>query len=114
MLLLFRAGQRALILLPSSLQKSLVWIMKFIKPTGRGTEGYGFDQDVILALKYLTHDKSVEYFDYVKKIKENPIAMQVKLADLKHNSDLTRYDELEDWMVKRNEKYIKAIDLLLS
>lgn len=69
----------------------------------------GFDETIISALKYLTHDKSVPYADYIKKIKENPIARAVKLADLKHNSDLSRYDELEEWMIKRNQKYLDAI-----
>ncbi len=82
--------------------------------TFKDLENYGFGEEIITALRYLTHDKSVAYMDYILKIKENPIAMQVKLADLKHNSDLSRYDEIEDWMPKRNEKYIKAIELLTA
>jgi (p)ppGpp synthase/HD superfamily hydrolase len=73
---------------------------------------YGFPDEIILALRYLTHDKQVPYMDYIEKIKENPIAKAVKLEDLRHNSDLSRYEELEDWMTKRNEKYIAAIESL--
>lgn len=73
---------------------------------------YGFPDEIILALRYLTHDKQVPYMEYIEKIKENPIAKAVKLEDLKHNSDLSRYEELEDWMTKRNEKYIAAIESL--
>ena len=50
----------------------------------------GFSDEVIDALKLLTHDPIVPYMDYVKKIKENEIARKVKLADLLHNSDLSR------------------------
>lgn len=50
--------------------------------------------------------------EYIEKIKENPIAKTVKPEDLKHNSDLSRYDEIEDWMNKRNEKYVLAIEAL--
>ncbi len=75
-------------------------------------EAYGFSDEIVTALRYLTHDKSVEYMDYVLKIKENPIAAKVKLADLRHNADLSRYEELEDWMCQRNQKYIKAMELL--
>ena len=72
----------------------------------------GFPSDVIDALMLLTHEKSVPYMDYIKKISGNPIAVAVKLADLKHNSDLTRLDVIGDKDVKRAEKYKKAIEIL--
>ena len=50
--------------------------------------------------------------DYVKKIKSNPIARAVKIADLKHNSDLTRLDEITEKALKRREKYLEALELL--
>ena len=49
-----------------------------------------FPQEVIAVLRLLTHEKDVPYFDYVRAIKANPIAVKVKLADLDHNSDQTR------------------------
>ena len=72
----------------------------------------GFGDDVTDALALLTHDPSVPYMDYVEKIKENPIATAVKLADLKHNSDLSRMDVIDEWAAQRTEKYRKAIALL--
>lgn len=72
----------------------------------------GFDESVIDALRLLTHNDDTEYMDYVAKIKENPIAKAVKLADLKHNSDLTRLDVVDEKALKRREKYLKAIELL--
>lgn len=73
-----------------------------------------FSATVIEALKLLTHDKSIDYFDYVIKLKSNPIAKKVKLADLYHNSDITRMENPteKDW--KRKEKYQKAIQILLE
>ena len=50
----------------------------------------GFGDEVIAALRLLTHEKGVPYMDYVKAIAENPIARRVKLADLRHNMDTTR------------------------
>lgn len=44
-----------------------------------------FSPEIIEALKLLTHDKNVDYLEYVRKIKNNPIARKVKLADLYHN-----------------------------
>ncbi len=72
----------------------------------------GIPAEVIEALKLLTHDESVPYLDYVKIIKSNDIAKAVKLADLKHNSDLTRFDEVKEKDLKRVEKYKKAIGIL--
>jgi hypothetical protein len=46
--------------------------------------------DVIQAVSLLTHDKQQPYFDYLAEVKQNPLARIVKLADLKHNSDLSR------------------------
>lgn len=69
----------------------------------------GFSDEVIDALKLLTHDPIVPYMDYVKKIKENEIARKVKLADLKHNSDLSRCNGFKP---KKYETYLEAIDYL--
>lgn len=72
----------------------------------------GFDDDVIEALKLMTHDEDVPYMDYVVKIKDIPIAKAVKLADLQHNSDLSRLDVVDEKALLRKEKYAKAIELL--
>lgn len=71
-----------------------------------------FSQTVIEALKLLTHDKSVEYLEYIKEIKNNPIARKVKLADLKHNSDKTRLLSVREKDIERYKKYQKAIEIL--
>lgn len=67
-----------------------------------------FPAEVIDALRLMTHDKSVPYLDYVRKIGTNPIAAKVKLADLTHNSDLTRLDAVTEKDLERVEKYKKA------
>ena len=74
----------------------------------------GFGQDVVDALALMTHDKSVPYLDYVARIKDNPIARTVKLADLAHNSDPTRLDVIDEKTKERLAKYKKAIKLLES
>lgn len=72
----------------------------------------GFPQEVLEALNCLTHSEGVEYFDYVKNIGKNEIATDVKLADLEHNSDLTRLNEVTEWDLLRVEKYKKCIEYL--
>lgn len=71
-----------------------------------------FPKEVTDAIALMTHNDSVPYLDYVKEIKTNPIASKVKLADLKHNSDLTRLDTVDDKALERVEKYKKAINIL--
>lgn len=72
----------------------------------------GFDGEILKALILLTHKDAMDYMDYVAKIKTNPIAKAVKLADLHHNSDLTRLDTVDQKALERKEKYQKAIKLL--
>ena len=72
----------------------------------------GFNQEVLDAIALMTHDKNMPYMEYVAKIRENPIARAVKLADLRHNSDLTRMDEITETELKRVEKYKAAMQLL--
>lgn len=72
----------------------------------------GFSKSITDAIALMTHANDVEYMDYVREIKNNPIAKAVKLADLKHNSDLTRLDAADEKALSRREKYLKAIKLL--
>lgn len=64
------------------------------------------------ALLLLTHDKEVPYFEYVEKIKSNPLAKEVKLSDLKQNSNLKRLRTVTEKDRTRAEKYKKAISIL--
>ena len=70
--------------------------------------------DELQALKLLTRDEKISYLDYVEKIKHNKLAAQVKIADLKHNSDLSRIDKnfLTEKDFKRVEKYQAALKIL--
>ena len=72
----------------------------------------GFPDSVTEALALMTHDDSVPYLDYVANLKDNIIARAVKLADLRHNSDLSRLDKVDEKALERVEKYKNAIELL--
>ncbi len=74
----------------------------------------GFNNEIIEALRLLTHRHGVEYMDYVKEVKNNEIARKVKIADLKHNSDLTRFnpENITEKDLKRQKKYLNAITFL--
>lgn len=72
----------------------------------------GFPKPVTDALALMAHDKTVPYIDYVAKIKTNPIAKAVKLADLRHNSDTSRLEYVDEKVLCRIRKYHDAIELL--
>lgn len=75
-----------------------------------------FPQEVTDALRLLNHEKGTDYFDYVRAIKQNPVAVKVKLADLAHNSDETRFagcgDIPAEQLARWREKYAKARAIL--
>ena len=69
----------------------------------------GFPPVVIENLRLLTHEDGVPYGDYITHIKGHPVARAVKLADLRHNSDLSRYDSVDERAKERQQKYLDAI-----
>lgn len=72
----------------------------------------GFSDEVIQALDLMTHRDGDDYFVYVRRLAHNPLARKVKLADLKHNSDISRLETVTDKDLERAEKYKKAIEYL--
>ena len=72
----------------------------------------GIPEKVIEALRLLTHSPEVPYMEYVAKTASDPIAAAVKLADLNHNSDMSRLDNITDKDIQRHKKYLDAVSLL--
>lgn len=79
-----------------------------------GLRDAGIAPEIINHVRLLTHDKSVPYLDYIAAIKGDPVACEVKLADLRHNSDLGRLNTITDKDRERLAKYQQALELLLS
>jgi len=76
-----------------------------------------FPKEVVDAVKLLTHDQCMDYFEYVRAIRHNPVARKVKLADLAHNSDDTRANGsglTEEQRIWWKVKYGKAKALLMD
>lgn len=68
----------------------------------------GYSDRVLVALTLLTHDLAVPYDDYIKDIARHDDARRVKLADLDHNSRVTRLKGLRKKDHDRLEKYCRA------
>ena len=69
----------------------------------------GFPDEILHSLQLLTHAKGVPYMDYIYALSSDPIARQVKIADLKHNLDSTR----TNGAIPRKQKlYLQALEYL--
>ena len=75
-------------------------------------EELGFSKTIIEAVDILTKKKEQDYQSYLNLVKTNELARVVKLADLRHNSDLTRLSKITTKDIERNKKYRSAIAFL--
>ena len=83
----------------------------------------GVDEDVLAALQLLTHAKTEDYFDYVRRIAAsgNTTAIHVKMNDLRHNLErgLRTYaqavedgdTEKAERLTRINDKHRKALQI---
>ena len=72
----------------------------------------GVPQDVVDIVSELTRKEGEKYFDYIERVSLNPNAAKIKLADLRHNSDLSRLPHVSDRDRGRQKRYFKAIEIL--
>ena len=69
----------------------------------------GLPETVVTAVQVLTKKKEQDYQTYLETVKKNPLARVVKLADLKHNSDLSRLSSITEKDRERLKKYKKLL-----
>ena len=98
-------------------EKAVAYLHDVIEDTELTLEDlyeYGFSKEVIEAVDIITKKRGEDYQSYLNSVKKNKLARAVKLADLRHNSDLTRLTKVTEKDIERKEKYQKAIDFLNS
>ena len=82
------------------------------------TEDYllkiGLSKRIVDAVVALTRSEDIDYQEYIKDLSSNPLAKEVKLADLEHNMDLKRLPTLEEKDLERNRKYQIAYHYLIN
>ena len=72
-------------------------------------EKEGIPKDVMDALRCVTKLSEEEDYDhFIERVKTNPLAVKVKLNDLKDNMDITRLGEVTEKDLARLNKYIRA------
>ena len=72
----------------------------------------GFSDAIVAGVDCLTRRSREDYADYIERVKQNPLAVQVKLGDLEDNMNLQRLDRLKEADFKRVMKYHHTFQLL--
>lgn len=72
----------------------------------------GFTEEIVAAVELLTHRPGVPYLEYIERLRQSPLATRVKLADLRHNADLSRMDIIDSAAREQEELHRQAIELL--
>jgi (p)ppGpp synthase/HD superfamily hydrolase len=67
-----------------------------------------FSKMVIEALKAISRKKDESYMDFIRRCKQNKLALKVKIADIEDNMDLSRIQSPTEADYKRVKKYEKA------
>ena len=75
-------------------------------------ERFNLDDEQMAALDAITRRKSEQYFNYIQRVKQNPMAKIVKLADLQHNINRCADDLPNRWGLLR--RYAKAYGILID
>jgi (p)ppGpp synthase/HD superfamily hydrolase len=81
--------------------------------TGQDLASLGLPEAVLEAVALLTHDREeLDYESYVRRLRSNPLARKVKLADLAHNMDLRRLPDPGPADLRRLQRYRRAVEIL--
>ncbi len=78
----------------------------------------GFPENILEALRCVTKEENYQLDEYYLRIKKNELAREVKLADLTHNSDLSRIpesvsEEFKNKMIKKHKQYMLYKEYLM-
>lgn len=72
----------------------------------------GFPHNIVNSIRIITKNHKLSYEEYLKRVKADEIARAVKIADIRHNMDISRIPQPTEKDFARLEKYRKAIAFL--
>lgn len=72
----------------------------------------GFSEEAVAAVVALTREDGEDYMAFVARAGANPVAREVKIADLADNMDLSRIPSPTDRDRARLDRYRRAMELL--
>lgn len=74
----------------------------------------GFTYRIVNSIRLLTKTDELTYEEYLRRLRMDSCARAVKIADLKHNMDITRIPDPSEKDYVRIEKYKKSLAFLES
>jgi (p)ppGpp synthase/HD superfamily hydrolase len=74
----------------------------------------GFHRKILDAVDCLTKREGEGYEAFIRRVRLNPLAVRVKIADLEDNMDITRLKKVTAADEKRIEKYRNALQVLIN
>jgi (p)ppGpp synthase/HD superfamily hydrolase len=74
----------------------------------------GFTYRIVNSIRLLTKTDELTYEEYLRRLRMDSCARAVKMADLKHNMDITRIPNPSEKDYARIEKYKKSLAFLES
>jgi (p)ppGpp synthase/HD superfamily hydrolase len=96
--------------------QAVAWLHDVVEDTAVSLDDLvvaGMGEQVVAAVAALTHRPGESAESYYARVQADPLALQVKLADLSDNSDPTRLALLDETTRERLEaKYARARQLL--
>ena len=74
----------------------------------------GYPGHIADAVDAISKKKDIDepYSQYIRRVKENPLATKVKIADLHDNANLGRLPKVEAYDLKRLDRYNRALQFL--
>lgn len=72
----------------------------------------GIPKHLVITLRLLTHTDNLSYEDYISRLAANPLAVKVKIADLKDNMDLSRLKSIGNEDIELFRKYVTSFKFL--
>ena len=98
-------------------EKSVAYLHDVVEDTDvtfKHLRGMGFSDEIVEAVEAITKRKGELYDEYIKRVSCNPLARKVKLADMKHNSDISRFKHPTEEDYARCKKYQNKINPLTA
>lgn len=68
----------------------------------------GFSDEIVDAVDHLSRRDGESYEAFIQRIKPHPLAVRVKLGDLRDNMDIRRAGQLDEKALERFQRYQKA------
>jgi (p)ppGpp synthase/HD superfamily hydrolase len=98
--------------------KAVGWLHDVVEDTSYTLDDLraaGLSDEVVEAVEAMTHRPGETYFDYVRRAAANPLARQVKEADLRHNLNLGRIPMPTERDLERiRTRYLPALRIVLG